>query len=162
MMEERGFTQVLLHRPDSSELEQELEVDALNETIGATGEDGGPGGEGTVQGGEDGPGGEGGEGVIEGGAGGDGGDGGDRAEMVIQEVMEVMANVEVEEEEVVKEALAGEGAVVGGVLEAAVKAKLDNQDLEEKTDQAWAQQVFFRIALATSIDLTSPYLFSLL
>ncbi|KAG0373577.1 hypothetical protein BGX24_011535, partial [Mortierella sp. AD032] len=76
MMEERGFTQVLLYRPDSSELEQELEVDALNETVGATGGDGGPGGEGTVQGGEGGPGGEGGEGVIEGGAGGDGGAGG--------------------------------------------------------------------------------------
>jgi hypothetical protein len=118
MMEGGGFTQVLLHRPDSSKLEQEQddqEVDALNETIGATGGDGRPGGEGTVKGGEGGPSGEGGEGVIEGGAGGDGGQGGngdEQVEMVVQEVMEVLANGEVEEEEAVNEVLVGEEAVV--------------------------------------------------
>jgi hypothetical protein len=67
-----------------------------------------------------------------------------RVEMVVQEVMEVLANGEVEEEEAVKEVLVGEEAVVavvvveGRVPEAAVKAKLDNQDLEAKMDQAWA------------------------
>jgi hypothetical protein len=38
-----------------------------------------------------------------------------RAEMVVQEVMEVLANGEVEEEEAVKEVLVGEEAVVAAV-----------------------------------------------
>ncbi|KAF9542589.1 hypothetical protein EC957_001796 [Mortierella hygrophila] len=85
-MEEGGsLAQVLLHRQVMYDSDQEHQVDdTLEESVGATGGDGGPGGKGTVQGGCGGPGGPGGEGLIEGGAGGgqgggdteQGGDGG--------------------------------------------------------------------------------------